>query len=204
MFNFLLIALLIEALVSVFKPIWSKSEDGAKLSVAEWVSMGLGVLLAVSCRWNIFAGLFEDGLLAGVPGWVLYIFYGLSGIALGRGPSFLHDLWKRIEALPEWNITESVEKTAELPVVIDVNENGEPDLNVDNWSLKQIKAFCAWNDIDTQGAQTREEYIEAIVRGRQAEPQADGVTQAKAENPKPVDPDPYDVDEIGNPRYFID
>ena len=31
------------------------------------------------------------------PGWVEYLFYVMTGIALGRGPSFLYDLWKRIK-----------------------------------------------------------------------------------------------------------
>lgn len=31
------------------------------------------------------------------PVWVEYIFYGLTGIAIGRGTNFLYDLWNKLK-----------------------------------------------------------------------------------------------------------
>ena len=88
--NIVLIALLIEAIVNAIKPLWDPEK---KIEPAEIVSMVLGIVLAVACKINLLDGLVE---LQTAP-WVQYIFYALTGIAIGRGPSFLHDIWKRIQ-----------------------------------------------------------------------------------------------------------
>ena len=33
------------------------------------------------------------------PVWVEYVFYALTGIAIGRGTNFLYDLWNKLK---EW------------------------------------------------------------------------------------------------------
>lgn len=97
--NILLVALFIEAVVTAIKPIWSK--DGEKMSVAEIVSIVLGVVLAVSCKLNMLAYFADEQFLAEAPVFVHYIFYALTGVALGRGPSFIWDLWQRIRNAAE-------------------------------------------------------------------------------------------------------
>lgn len=57
--------------------------------------MGMGVLLAVTCKINMLAWVVEIEY----PMWVEYIFYVLTGIAIGRGTNFLYDLWNKLK---EW------------------------------------------------------------------------------------------------------
>ncbi|MBR2942607.1 MAG: hypothetical protein IKB82_04335, partial [Clostridia bacterium] len=83
----ILIALFIEAIINALKPIWTKGEP--QLTATEYVSMGMGVLLAVTCKINMLAWVVEIEY----PMWVEYIFYVLTGIAIGRGTNFLYDLW---------------------------------------------------------------------------------------------------------------
>lgn len=94
MIGIIMLALFVEAIVTAIKPLWTKGEG---LSVTEIVSIVIGIVLAVSIKINMLAYIGEIGLE--VPGWVEYIFYVMTGIAIGRGPSFVHDLWK---ALLKW------------------------------------------------------------------------------------------------------
>lgn len=87
----ILIALFIEAVVNALKPLWNK--DGEKLSVSEYVSMGMGVLLAVACRINMLAYVVDITY----PMWVEYVFFALTGIAIGRGTNFVYDLWSKLK-----------------------------------------------------------------------------------------------------------
>lgn len=173
-----LIAMFIEAIVSAIKPFWSK--DGERMSVAEIVSIAISVLLAVSCKLNMLA-VFDSDILPDAPTWVDYIFYIMTGIALGRGPSFVWDLWERLRTATDTDhlIGKDIESEIDGTVTFDVDENGEPDLNVENWSLAQIKEFCRLNDIDTTGCILRDEYEDAIMRGGRVsnEPPTEGGAQ---------------------------
>lgn len=87
--DLILIALFVEAIVNVLKPLWDKT--AGKITTAELVSMGIGIVIAVIAKINFLAGvvtLTEPALL--------YLMYALTGVALGRGPSFVYDLWKRL------------------------------------------------------------------------------------------------------------
>lgn len=88
--NLILIALFVEAIVQQLKPLWDKT--AGKITVAEIVSMSLGVLIAIVAKINFLAGVVEisQPLLQ-------YVMYILTGVALGRGPSFVHDLWVKIK-----------------------------------------------------------------------------------------------------------
>ena len=55
--NLVLIALFVEAIVQQLKPIWDKT--AGKVTVAEIVSMCLGVLIAVVAKINFLAGVVE-------------------------------------------------------------------------------------------------------------------------------------------------
>lgn len=115
MINFIdviLIALFIEAIVEAIKPLWTKGEN--KLCVSELVSMGMGILLAVTCKINMLSYVVE--LDWSYPVWVEYIFYILTGIAIGRGTNFLYDLWEKLKGwkggqfiAPEYVIENSVD-----------------------------------------------------------------------------------------------
>lgn len=147
----ILIALFIEAIVNALKPIWSA--DGEKLSISEYVSMGMGILLAVACKINMLSYVVEISY----PVWVEYIFYVLTGIAIGRGTNFLYDLWGKLK---EWQ-SGRVPETGALEAQV--------DLNIENWSLQQLKGFCAMNDIDVAGCSAREDYIRVIEKAGVAE-----------------------------------
>lgn len=78
---------------------------------------------------------------------------------------------------------------------IPVDENGEPDLNIDHWSLEQLKGFFKCNGFDDSGFTTREEYIDFLTNPPQEAPQEP--QEAACEECKVKD---YcDLDEDGNP-----
>ncbi len=145
-----LIALFIEAVVNALKPIWTAGEK--KMTVSEYVSMGIGILLAVTCRIDMLGYVVE--LEYPFPEWVQYIFYALTGIAIGRGTNFLYDLWNKLK---EWKNGSLI---ANGFVVAD--DSNSFDLEITHWSLAQLKEFCHANLVPCEGCVTREDYIEAI------------------------------------------
>ena len=88
--NLIILALFVEAIVQTLKPLWDKT--AGKITVAEIVSMGIGVVIAAVAKINFLAGMVNVTQPV-----LLYILYALTGIALGRGPSFVHDLWGRLK-----------------------------------------------------------------------------------------------------------
>lgn len=104
MINIIMLALFVEAIVSAIKPLW---KDGGKgLSVAEIVSIVIGVVMAVSMKIDLFSYFADIEMYTGSPAWVRYIFYAMSGVAIGRGPSFIYDLWENIKKWSEKGKTE--------------------------------------------------------------------------------------------------
>ncbi len=92
MFGFediVLIAMFIQATVQAFKPLWDKSAQW--LTAPEFISIGIGIVIALVAKINML-----DGLIADLPVAVEYIFCGLTGVGIGRGPSFIHDLWSKM------------------------------------------------------------------------------------------------------------
>ena len=87
--NLIILALFVEAIVQTLKPLWDKT--AGKITVAEIVSMGIGILIAVVAKINFLAGVVDVAQPV-----LLYLLYALTGVALGRGPSFVHDLWGKI------------------------------------------------------------------------------------------------------------
>lgn len=88
--SMMVIALFIEAITQIFKPVWDKSAK--PLTVPEWLSMLIGIFIAVAARINMLDGLVPTDNIV-----LVYMFYVFTGVALGRGPSFVHDLWSRIK-----------------------------------------------------------------------------------------------------------
>ena len=101
--SILMIALLIEAAVKALKPLWNREAE--RITAPEIVSMALGVALAVLLKINLI----EYAVWIDVPDAAEYIFYALTGVALGRGPSFLHDLWGSLKELKGWGELEMEE-----------------------------------------------------------------------------------------------
>ena len=139
--SILLVALMIEAVVETVKPLWKA--DGKHLTAAEIVSILIGMLVAVTCKINMLAPF----VALDAPVWVEYIFYALTGIALGRGPSFVHDLWTKIN---EWSNGNFVTETVQTGTAYLDDE----DLNIENWSLPMLRSFYIsltdWNGFSAE------------------------------------------------------
>lgn len=133
--NIILLSILIEAVVSAIKPLWSKDKE--RMSVAEIVSICLGIVLAVSCKLNVMDTVAEWEVMRDAPPFVYYIFYVLTGIALGRGPSFLWDLWQRIrKAIDPETLNATLESTAELY---------KDDIVLEDLPFESLVGFCVNN-----------------------------------------------------------
>lgn len=161
MTDVVLIALFIEAIVNALKPIWTSGDE--KLTLTEYVSMGMGILLAVTCKINMLAYVVDITY----PVWVEYIFYALTGIAIGRGTNFLYDLWNKLK---EW-------RSGKLEAVnaFTLEDETEVDLEITHWSLSQLKSFCKLNGVNADGCASREDYINAIERAfEDSEPPENG------------------------------
>lgn len=150
MTDVILIALFIEAIVNALKPLWTKGEG--QLTVSDYVSMGMGVLLAVTCRINMLAFVLD----ANYPEWVEYIFYALTGVAIGRGTNFLYDLWGKLK---EWQNGGLKNETGAV-----IDDGMSFNLDFGHWSLAELENFCKMNSINTDGCASRKEYIGAIER----------------------------------------
>jgi len=146
--SMLFIALFIEAIVGALKPLWS--QNGAKMSVAEIVSIVIGIALAVALKIDLLYYIVGYDVTKGMPVWAEYIFYVLTGVAIGRGPSFLYDLWMSVK---EWGKKGQEEETEKNDIV---------DLNVSHWSLEMLKSFCEGNEIPAEGCETKEDFLKAI------------------------------------------
>lgn len=135
--DIILISLFIEAIVNALKPLWTAGEK--KMTASELVAIGMGILLAVTCKINMLAYVVE----LTYPAWVTYIFYVLTGIALGRGTNFVYDLWNKLK---EWQTTQA------LPVASNVLEAAPLHtkevvevLDVSKWTLSQLLDFAKLN-----------------------------------------------------------
>lgn len=157
----ILIALFIEVVVDAVKPIWAK--DGEKLTASEYVSMFVGILLAVVCRINMLAFVVE----ATFPGWVEYVFFAMTGIAIGRGTNFLYDLWGR---LIKWQSGEAVQLPAAPAYVHEGNpaenetweQEGTVDMCLEDWPDELLRLFCMRNGIAMEGDEDREALLRLI------------------------------------------
>ena len=171
----ILVAMFIEAIVTAIKPLWSK-EEGKKMSVAEIVSIGIGILLAVTCKLNMLAYVTDEQFWVDKPAFVYYVFYVLTGIALGRGPSFIWDLWQRIKEASGGNL---------LPIqeAVPVEETLPP---LEDWPVEMLADFCRVNNIVCDGCKPKEDYIKAILGARKTA--AVEIVEESDEEPAEEDP----------------
>jgi len=91
--SIIVMALFIEAVVGALKPLWKA--DGKPMSVTEIVSIVIGVVIAVLSKMDIVTYICDYSIWD-MPEWGNYIFYVMTGIGIGRGPSFIYDLWKAV------------------------------------------------------------------------------------------------------------
>lgn len=162
MIHIIMLALFVEAIVSALKPIW---KDGGKgLSVTEIVSIVIGVVLAVAMKIDLFRTLVEVDVLWETPSWVDYVFYAMSGVAIGRGPSFIYDLWENIK---KWSDVKPLEGVTAVTLddIKEVESKYGIDLNIENWSVAQLREFCILNDIPAEHCKEKDEYLYAIEHG---------------------------------------
>ena len=89
--NLIILSLFVEAIVQTVKPIWDKT--AGEVTIAEIVSMAIGVVIAVVAKINFLVGVIDV-----TEPVLLYVLYVLTGVALGRGPSFVHDLWGNLKS----------------------------------------------------------------------------------------------------------
>lgn len=109
--NIIVISLFIEAIVQAVKPLWNA--ESKKLSLPECLSMGVGILVACLGKINLL-----DGLIVTTVPALLYALYVFSGIALGRGPSFVHDLWSKIKTFGVDNAVEAASNAQTITEII--------------------------------------------------------------------------------------
>jgi surface polysaccharide O-acyltransferase-like enzyme len=88
----ILIAFLIEAFIQAVKPLWGNAKVG-ELSLTEVISMTFGMIVAVIGRLNLFADFVTPDSV-----FLLYVFYVITGLAMGRGASFVHDLQLKLRS----------------------------------------------------------------------------------------------------------
>ena len=145
--DILLIALFIEAVVDALKPLWTKGEGG--MTASELASMLLGMLLAVTCKINML----ESVVQIDCPPLFLYVFYGLTGIALGRGTNFVYDLWSKLK---QWK-----DNDVSLPAaIIETDAQAKAagiDLEVSHWSLEQLLSFARANGFELEKSMPADE-----------------------------------------------
>lgn len=108
MFSVIVLALFIEAVVSAIKPLWTQGE---KMGPSEIVPICIGIVLAVALKIDLLSYISEYSMFD-TPKWAYYIFYVMSGIAIGRGPSFVYDLW---ESIRKWGEKQEIPKALDSP-----------------------------------------------------------------------------------------
>ena len=85
-------AVFIETVVQAIKPVYDPTTK--RFAPAELIAMLCGVMIAVFARLNLLEGFFTTDSQP-----LNAILYALSGIILGRGPSFVHDLWGKLKTV---------------------------------------------------------------------------------------------------------
>lgn len=153
--NLILMSFFIEAVVSAIKPLWVV--EGERMTPTEGVSILLGVALAVICKLDMVSVFVPMP----VADWAYILFYVITGVALGRGPSFVFDLWKSIKSMKD--ITDMEGEINEI-LKADAQATEDEDLDVSLWKLDKLKRFCAVNGVPCEGCETEADYRAAIDR----------------------------------------
>ncbi len=87
--DIVLVAMFFQAIIQAVKPLWDKGAQW--LTTPEFVSIGLGVAFALITGINMLDGLIPEPSEA-----VRLILCAMTGVGIGRGPSFIHDLWSKM------------------------------------------------------------------------------------------------------------
>ena len=167
MFSIIVIALFIEAVVGALKPLWKA--DGTPMTVTEIVSICIGIVIAVLTKMDIVSYAC-DYATWDMPEWTHYILYVMTGIGVGRGPSFVYDLWKSMMKWKDIDFNAMLKQITAIPVNVTEAETAEVDLEISHWSVAQLRQFCELNHIPTVGCVTKQDYMEAIEMGGSLKP----------------------------------
>ena len=167
MFSIIVIALFIEAVVGALKPLWKA--DGTPMTVTEIVSICIGIVIAVLTKMDIVSYACDYSTWD-MPEWAYYIFYVMTGIGIGRGPSFVYDLWKSMLKWKDIDVSAILNKEADAMANFAEAVTAEADLEITHWSVAQLRRFCELNHIPTVGCSTKQDYMEAIEMGGSLKP----------------------------------
>ena len=157
-----MLAMFVEAIVSAIKPLW---KDGGRMTITEIVSIVIGIVVAIAMKIDLFSSLVELDIGWNSPKWLEYLFYGMTGIAIGRGPSFVYDVWQRVKNWSGITLPEAVTMQETTTTTAEVTEDIDVDLNIANWTVEQLREFCILNDIPAEGCETKGDYMDAIEHG---------------------------------------
>lgn len=167
MYSIIVIALFIEAVVGALKPLWKA--DGKSMTVTEIVSICIGVLIAVLTKMDIVSHVCDYSIWD-MPKWGVYVFYVMTGIGIGRGPSFVYDLWKSMLKWKDIDVGSILSKEVDAMTNLSDAVTSEMDLEITHWSVAQLRLFCELNHIPTVGCTTKQDYLEAIEMGGSLKP----------------------------------
>lgn len=82
-------------------------------------------------------------------------------LAIGRGKQFMiESAVKRMNERAMYSAGEAF--NIENVTTLDLDNDGEPDLDITHWSLAQLKTFFKLNNFDDTGFSTREEYVDYL------------------------------------------
>ena len=127
--SLLVLGIFIETVVQAIKPAWNS--ETKHFAYAEIVSMAVGILVGIVGQVNLLAGLINpDNVVA------LYLLYAVSGLTLGRGSSFIFDLWEKVRTFDKdkaGQAADIAEKIAEIvKKLFGIEIDEEPIVETDN------------------------------------------------------------------------
>jgi len=124
MFSIIVIALFIEAVVGALKPLWKA--DGTPMTITEIVSICIGILIAVLTKMDIVSYACDYSVWD-MPEWAHYILYVMTGIGVGRGPSFVYDLWKAMMKWKDIDFSSLLKKILQEPAPTDESTDNKAE-----------------------------------------------------------------------------
>ena len=89
-----------------------------------------------------------------------YVQAGLMQRGLSVDTDMIEAAVKRLNERAMYAVGETLDM--ENLATLDLDDDGEPDLDITHWSLAQLKTFFKLNNFDDTGFTTREEYVDFL------------------------------------------
>lgn len=89
-----------------------------------------------------------------------YVEAGLLQRGLKVDTDMIEAAVKRLNERAMYAVGETLD--VESMATLDLDDDGEPDLDITHWSLAQLKTFFKLNNFDDTGFTTREEYVDFL------------------------------------------